>query len=314
MRYYFGAFMAALLFMSGTSAMAATVPTGAFIVSPVKEELTMKPGETKELTVRLSNGTPYPLTVSGSYEDIASAAQQSPGDNPVKLLGEESSKDSLRSLVSYPKASFDLLSGKEIEVPVRVTLPRDVSPGGRYGSVIWTFRVGNTAGNVAPANVALESRIASLFFVRIEGEVKEEGQMVSFGVFNDAKTIPQPSSTTPLRFETSFENTGNVYLNPYGRITVTPLLGDPKVLLIDPWAVLPGATRMREVDLFDHLRIGYYHARIELNRGYGNVVDEQEVTFWVMPTTWEWVFGFIIFVLLILLLRRSLALSRHAIS
>lgn len=314
MRYYFGAFLAALLFVSTPVVHAATMPSGAFIVSPVKQELTLKPGEEKVVSVTLSNGTPYPLSISGSYEDIAAAEQAAPGDNPVKLLGAGVSKDSLRELISFPKTTFDLLSGKEISIPVSIKLSSSMTPGGRYGSVIWSFKVANKAGEDAPANVALESRIASLFFVRVEGEIKEEGQLVSFGVFNDQKAVSQPASSTPLRFQLSFENKGNAHLDPYGRITISGMLTDPKVLIVDPWAVLPGATRMREVDLLSPLIPGYYRAHLELNRGYKDIIDEQEVVFWVLPTALEWVVGFVILLLLILLIRRSLALSRHSIS
>lgn len=314
MRYHFGAFLAALLFVSTPVVSAAAIPSGAFVVSPVKQEFNLKPGDEKTVIIKLSNGTPYPLTVSASYEDIAATTQTVPGDSPVKLLGADTAKDSLRSSITFPKTSFDLLSGKEIEIPVSVKLLKDTTPGGRYGSLVWSFKVANAAGAAAPANVALESRIASLFFVKVEGEVKEEGQLVSFGVFNDAQTVARPGSSTPLRFQIAFENKGNIHLDPYGRVTVSGMLSDPTVLLVDPWAVLPSATRMREVDLFSSLMPGYYHAHIELNRGYKDIIDERDVTFWVMPTTLEWIIGLLLFVILILVIRRSLALSRHSIS
>jgi hypothetical protein len=300
--------------MTTSSALADTLPTGAFIVSPVKEELTLKPGGEKTVTITLSNGTPYPLTVTASYEDITANPQSTPEDSPVKLMSGGTAKDSLREWMNFPRHSFDLLSGKQIEIPVTIKLGKDATPGGRYGSVVWSFKVVSKLGESAPANVALESRIASLFFVRIEGETKEDGQLSAFGVFNDASRVAQPSTSTPLRFQVSYENKGNVYLDPYGRITVSGMLSDPKVLIVDPWAVLPLATRMREVDLLSALSPGYYHAHIELNRGYNNIVDEREVTFWVMPTTLEWIIGLILLILLTLLIRRSLALSRHSIS
>ena len=325
MRYHFGnirrtlfavcaSFVLCSPFGLFTVVSAATLPSGAFIVSPVKQELTIKPGEEKTVTVTLSNGTAYPLTVTASYQDIAAKTQTLPGDDPVKLAGMSGAKDSLQNLIDFMKRPFDLLSGKEIQVPVTIKLPKDAAPGGRYGSVVWTFKVANNVGEAAPANVALESRIASLYFVRVEGESNEQGQLASFGVFNDAPRVAQPSSSTPLRFQVSYENKGDVHLDPYGRITVSGMLSSPKVLFVDPWAVLPGATRMREVDLLSPLLPGYYHAHLELNRGYKDIVDEREVTFWVMPSTMELLVGLTLLILLILLIRRSLALSRHLIS
>ncbi len=319
MRYHSGIFFAvfvAVIYMSAGvhSVIAETLPSGAFIVSPVKEELSLLPGEEKTVTVTLSNGTPYPLTVSASYEDIASQAQLLPQDNPVKLVGLSGKADSLKGSIDFPQKSFDLLSGKMIQIPIKVRLSKTTPPGGLYGSIIWSFKVATNRGEAAPANVALESRIASLFFVRVLGEVKEEGKIASFGLFNEEKVIAQPSSSTPLQLQVAFENTGNVHLNPYGRITISGMLTEPRVLIVDPWVVLPGAVRTREVNLLQHLNPGFYHAQIELNRGYNNIVDERDVTFWVLPSTLQWLIGLMLFILLTLLIRRSLAISRHSVT
>ena len=44
---------------------------------------------------------------------------------------------------------------------------------------------------------------------------------------------------------------------------------------------------MREVVVTDALSIGRYHADIELNRGYKDIVDEEEVIFGCCPTRKE---------------------------
>ncbi len=304
-----------VVFFCGVSPLyAQTLPSGAFIVSPVKQELSINPGETKVVTVTLSNGTQYPLTITPSYEDIEAGAQESATDEPIKLLGTQSSKNSLTGIITLPIKPFDLLSGKKIEVPVTIQVGKDIIPGGKYGSVVWAFKIAGVSGTSFPANVAVESRIASLFFVRVLGETRESGALVAFELFNNANTTPPPDSKNPLRFQVAFENTGNVHLNPYGRITVSGMLSNEKVLIIDPWVVLPNATRMREIDLFDGLLPGLYHAHLELNRGYDDVVDERDVTFWVMPTMLQWVIVVIVLTLLGLLIRRSLKISRHFVS
>jgi hypothetical protein len=299
-------------FLSAASVSADTLPSGAFIVAPVKQELTLTSNSSKTVTVKLMNGTQFPLTVTPSYEDIAATTQATPSDDPVKLLGKGSSKDSLSSFIDFPKQSFDLLSGKEIEIPVTIKIPNNAPAGGRYGSIVWNFKRVYVGGGTA--NVAVESRIASLYFVRIEGASNEDGALTSFALFNNAQRAAQPSAKDPLRFAVTYENKGDVYLNPYGRITVSGMLASPKVLIVDPWAVLPTATRIREVDLLESLMPGYYHAHLELNRGYKDIVDERDITFWIMPTATEWIVGLFILLLLILLIRRSLALSRHSIS
>lgn len=292
-------------------AQTGALPSGAFIIKPAKAEIVLAPGESKETILTLSNNTALPLRIDVSFEDVAPSEQVSPTDEPVKLLGKNGGEYTLRELFSVPKYSFDLLSGKEVRVPVSITIPRDVTAGGRYGSVVFTFRPVMTPGAVQSANIAIESRIATMFFVRISGETKEEGRLARFGLFNDARSVQAPSSENPLKFQVAYENTGDVHLNPYGRITLAPFFGSERVIQIDPWVVLPGATRMREVAMADELPIGYYRAHIELNRGYADIVDEEEVSFFVLPTPKDGIFFVTIFVILALLVRRSLRISRN---
>jgi hypothetical protein len=195
-----------------------------------------------------------------------------------------------------------------------VKLPKNAEPGGRYGSVVWTFRVGAVAPTTQAQNIAMESRVATLFYVRSAGAANEDGALAGFSLFSGATRVGRPTAASPIRFAISYENKGDVHLNPYGRVTVSGTFGDPRTLIVDPWAVLPGATRMREIDLMGPLSPGYYRAHLELNRGYKDIVDEADVAFWVMPSMLEFGFGIVLFVLLVLLLRRSLALSRHFVS
>lgn len=292
-------------------AQTAGVPSGAFIVKPAKVELVVAPGEKKESVLTLVNDTALPLHIDISFEDVASSVQTSPNDEPVKLLGTHGGEYPLRDLFSVSRSAFDLLSGKEVHVPVIIAIPKNVEAGGKYGSVVFTFHPIMTPGAPESANVAIESRIATLFFVRISGETKEEGKLAAFGLFNNAKSVPSPSAQHPLQFQVAYENTGNVHLNPYGRVTLSSSFGYTQVIPIDPWVVLPGATRMREVALTDALSVGYYRAHIELNRGYKDIIDAEEVSFWVLPKTQDVLFFVIIIFALALLVRRSLRISRN---
>ncbi len=310
-------FVLGMLLLSGTAFADAEVPpSGAVVVRPAKAEATLLPGEEKRVMIRVGNGTPSPIHVEASFEDVAPNTQTSARDNPVKLLEGTKGVYSLKELLDIPDASFDVLTGKEVEVPVTIRIPKDAEPGGRYGSVVFRFSSIAHSGS-GGANVALESRIAALLYVRIAGEVKEEGKLVAFGLFNNAKTTMSPSLDAPLRIQVAYENTGAVHLNPYGRITLHSffggMFGETHILPIDPWAVLPGATRMREIDMTEPLAPGYYRLHLEENRGYKDIVDEQEVSFWVLPSRGAAGIGIIFFLILLLIIRKSLRLSRHSV-
>lgn len=310
---FFVSFLVSFLLLPFSFANAANLPSGAFIMRPAKAELTLLSGQSQTIILTLQNGTPSPLLIDVSFEDIAASTQLSSVDDPIKLLGGDKGAYSLKGILTTAKQHFDLLSNNEFQVPVTITVPKDALPGGRYGSVVFSFAP-NQKGGASPTTVALKSRLAATIYLRIGGSVKEEGRVVAFGLFNDAKAVPSPTSDRPLRFQVSFENKGDVHLDPYGQLSVKGIFGGEHVVTVDPWAVLPGATRMREIDVFDELSPGYYTARLDLNRGYKDILDTKEVTFYILPSVRETFFGVLMFIFLIWLIRRSLQLSRNSVA
>jgi len=295
-------------------AQESTVPTGSFAVRPAKVELIAEPGEQITRNIEIANGTGLPLSIVVSYEDIAPKTQAVATEDAVSLLGEERGEYPLSELMSTTKKSFRLVSGEAMSVPVTVTIPKDAPPGGLYGSVVFTFKPIFSKDSTESQNIAIESRLASLFFVRVAGETREEGEIAAFGLFNQEKYLKQPSRDKPLRFQVAYTNAGNVHLNPYGRMVVSSTFGNDVEVVIDPWVVLPGATRMRELNVHNALSPGFYTAKLEQNRGYQDIVDERVVSFWILPNTTQWAIMLIVLLATTLLVRRSLKLSKHFVS
>lgn len=307
-------FVCATFFCAPAFSFAQDIPSGTFVVRPSKVEISLAPGEEKTVMVRLSNGTAVPLHVETSFEDIAPQEQNTPVDDPVRLLGGVEGENSLQEFLSVSRSTFDLLSVKEVDVPVRVAVPAGTLPGGRYGSVVFTFAPALPSTKTAQ-NIAVQSRIAVVFYVRVTGTVKEEGKLVKFGLFNDERFAATPNADAPLRFQVVYENTGDVHENPHGAVTIRNMFGTTKAqLLVDPFAVLPGSTRMREINLFTSVFPGYYTATLDLSRGYGEDIDHEEVSFWVLPTMKATGIGLTLLILLGLIIRRSLRLSRSSLS
>ena len=306
--------LASLLWMHTLHAQESPIPTGTFSLQPAKVELGILPGENKTRNIQIANGTALPLSVVVSFEDIAPKLQMSAVEEPVALLGGESGQYPLRELLSTPTKTFQLLPGQTVGVPVTVTIPRLASPGGHYGSVVFTFKPVFSKESAGPQNVSVESRLATLLFVRVVGTVKEEGVIAEFGLFNEEKYLRQPSRDKPLRFQIAYTNSGTVHLNPYGRMIVSPFIGDEVAVEIDPWVVLPGTTRMREINVHDALSPGYYTATLEQNRGYQDIVDERKITFVVMPNPPQAMFVLLGLLGLVWLVLRSLKLSKNFLS
>ena len=254
---------------------------GDFVLEPGKIEIFMNPGETvtKNISVisRVSRKVKFAVTV----EDFIGS--QNP-DTPVVLLGKDKSPYSFKDNITPETSTFNLDLGQRIEIPVTITAPKSAQPGGFYSSVI----ISNLPDDNAVAQNAsarIVSRVGVLLFIRINGPVKEEGTVQDFRVTGPRQGFLQSG---PLTFEILFKNSGSVHLVPYGTVTITNLFGQ-KVgeVPVDAYFSLPDSLRYRQVTWPKEVLFGYYKAHLELHRGYSNVVDSKDLSFFVLP--WKYV-------------------------
>lgn len=253
---------------------------GDFVVGPGKAELVIKPGESKTIELMVTNRTGALRQFNFEVEDATGSYNT---ETPVTLLGDDRGPYTLKDYISYPHASIDLEYNERARIPVTVTIPADAEPGGRYGSLLVTTVTKEAeidpAGGSSAAS-AIVSRVGTLFFVTVPGDIRTEGSLQSFA------TVPDKDFFTggPISFQVLFENTGDIHLNPYGEIRITNLLGEEVGFVeLDPWFALPKSLRSREVSWDRGLLMGRYTATAHINRGYDDLVDTQVITLWVLP-------------------------------
>ncbi len=243
---------------------------GDLVLSPGKSELFLESGQSEVRELKITNRTGKQLIINIGVEDFD-------GDNiySTKLLGEDQGKYSLRDYIRFEENKITISHGERIIIPVTIDIPEDCSAGGLYGAVIVSIEgIGDDNG----AQINVVSRLASLFFVRVNGSVEENGALKSF------ETSKKFYQSSPVDFSIVYENKGNVHLSPYATIEIKNILGKKvEEIEISPWFVMPGFTRSRDVTWEKSLAFGRYTAKIELEKGYGTSVDEKEISFWVLP-------------------------------
>lgn len=249
---------------------------GDFILSPGKTEIWLDPGEkvVKEITVTNRSGKELKFKIE--VEDFTGSFDL---EKPIVLLGEKRGPYSLKDYIKPEISEFSLAHGQRITIPIEISIPKDAEPGGKYGAVI-VASFPSEDKTKEGIGVTIVSRLANLFFVRVKGEVKEEGFLKNF--LTDKKFY----SSFPIKFQLIFENKGNVHLVPYGVIEIFNLLGK-KVgeIEVKPWFAMPNSLRSREVELSkETFLFGWYKAVASINRGYQNLVDQKSVSFFVFPT------------------------------
>ncbi len=252
-----------------------------FVVEPGKVEAFLNRGETVVKSVMVTNRIKRKVRFNVVTEDFIGSYDP---QQPVILLGNDKSPYSFKENLEPSVKEFTLDFGQRITIPVKITVPKDASPGGYYSSVVISNQpdkeelASSTTNTVAKNRII--SRLGVLFFIRVNGDAKENGALEQFNLSGGGWFRQQG----PVSFEILFSNSGTVHLVPYGMVTVTNLFGQKVASLpVDAYFSLPNSTRYRVVDWNKSMLLGRYKATLELNRGYGNVVDKQSIAFWVIP-------------------------------
>lgn len=272
-----------------------TEDTGDFIIGPSKFEISLDPGSSVTKILGITNRTGSTQTFRIDIEDFTGSES---GQKAVVLLGDEKGRYSLKDYIKPEVMEFTLKTKQKIALPVTISVPEDGEPGGLYGSLLVSV--------VSPADkemggTTIISRLGALFFVRVNGPAKEEGVLKEFKLSNPKKVFTGKEG--PSGFDLVFENKGNVHLNPYGAISISNILGmDVAQIEVDPYFAMPDSLRDRHINWSGKILLGRYTATAMINRGYGDIVDEKSISFWVLP--WKILLGgFAIIFIIVLAVR-----------
>ena len=248
-----------------------------FVLSPGKIEIIMKPGETVTRSLTVTNRLGKTMKFRVDFEDFIGSAK---GEQPAILLGEAKSPYSLKDYFKSEVKEFILDHGEKIVLPIEIYLPQDIEPGGFYGAVLISTAPPKLEEETAQEQIQIVGRVGTLFFVRTEGEIFQKGQLEKFIVADSRKFFEKG----PISFSVFSRNTGSVHLVPYGVIEIKNLFGK-KIgeVDIEPFFVMPASLREIRATWQRQIGIGKYTATLYLNRGYQNLVDKAEVSFWILP-------------------------------
>ncbi|MCR4329105.1 MAG: DUF916 domain-containing protein [Candidatus Roizmanbacteria bacterium] len=268
-------------------ALPALAAGDALYLAPAKQEFVMNPGEQRSVVVTVENRSSTTLSLSVDVEDVGAGADSKTAVVPLgeRIPGEYS----LAAYTLLSETSLVLPPGVQRTVEAQIALPPTVTPGGHYGALMFSTYPQATTGTTR-----VVTRIGGLLFVRVAGDVREEGLLMRFGTRSGKKV----SFSTELPLVLEYKNIGNVHLNPYGVVTLTPWWGrSERTFAVDPWYVLPGGARSRDIFLPRIVIPGRYLLTLQLNRGYGDILDTQTISVWILP--WQWIVGAVLLFMLL---------------
>lgn len=264
-------------------------------VSPTIFEMTANPEQKWESTVRVINGNPYDITV---YANVVNFAPQGEGGQGkfLPVNAEESGGQTLAEWMQLDFEEITIPAEQTIAVPFTITVPTGAPPGGHFAAVL----IGTKMPEDKRDSMQVETSqvVTSLIFLRVTGDIKEEGTIRSFRSLHYLAERPEMS------FELRFENKGNVHVLPQGEIKILNMWNQERgVIPVNRQTmfgnVLPNQIRKYTFSWsgdWSLADIGRYRAVATLAYGLdGRQFASSETAFWVVPWKIATVVLFIIF-------------------
>jgi hypothetical protein len=300
------------LLLAGILAVSIFVGSGALVgaqgsggsgiqIIPTRTEITISPGEIRDVTLTLKNVTRSPIIAKGFIHDF----------EPDNVTGEPqiivdpntksdfSLKDYIRGLQDY-----ELQPNETKDVVIQFSIPPDAAPGGYFGAIRYAAVPKEQIESEGERTVALTASVASLVLIEIPGDVTESVRVdkVAVELGGQERSFFMQA---PDKASIQISNTGNSFVKPFGIVTVKR--GNKEVYSYQlnntgqRGNVLPKSSRTFKDDIKNVNTFGKYVITANVSYTDGGDVITVNKTFWVIPL-WALIVAGVLLLFIILLI------------
>lgn len=278
------------------------------IVTPSPIVATVKPGEPKDLELKIKN--------SGTSRDTLKieARKFTVDEKTGKITISDKELPDIAQWISINQPKMSLDPGQWVTEKIRIELPKE--SGFSYSFALVISRAGGEPD--VPTGAAIRGSVADFTLINVDrpGAVRRL-DVTSFSVDKGLYEY------LPATVNMTFKNNGNTIIQPYGNVFIQRGSNDQNPIATLPvnnasGYILPGSTRVLNTNWsdgfpvyqsdikadgsikrnlvldwskFDHFRIGQYTAKLvaAYNDGYRDIPLQREASFWVLP--WKVLLG-----------------------
>lgn len=273
--------------------------TSALKVSPLRTDIVIRPGETRNVQVNVQNVTTKPLSLKPIANDFVAGDSES--GVPDIILDEDkfAPTHSLKRFMQ-PLSTIAVAPGELKTVDIQIKVPADAQAGGYYGAL--RFAPVSASGD---ANVNVSGSVASLILLTVPGNIVESLQLTNFDVRQNKKAVSRLSSSDNVDVLVRLENKGNVHVSPFGSINVQKggkAVYSAKINDIKPAGViLPDSSRKWSIPIEKLGKFGKYEISATLGYGGSGETINVKKTIWIIPGAYIF-FAILAFALLIVMI------------
>lgn len=276
-------------------------------ISPIRSDLTINKGESKSVTISVTDVSPAPLTLQVVINDFLPSTNES--GTPELLLNNQPAPSHSLKKIAQPVPNFTLQPNQQKDVTINLNVPSGLAAGGYYGAVRFLPASAN-----ASKNLSLSASVASLVLVTVPGNYKEQMSIASMEIQQSGHTHSIFSTSKNLQVLVRFQNTGDVQEQPFGKVQVkkgSKVVSTAEINNTDPRDnVLPNSIRRFSAPLSGVGSFGKYTVQGAFGYGSGQLLTAT-TTFYVIPTPLILAVIAIIVVLILLAIFVPKAIRRH---
>lgn len=179
--------------------------THAISLRPVREEISLPPGQSTEGEFTVINDSEKDFMAQPIITVFYGTNEEGVPQYPTE---ETDQTKAIRSWLDIPIEPVSVTAKGSAVVKYKLNIPQNAEPGGRYISV--AFQPIKEESEAVTINV----RVASLLLINVEGDVKRSGSL------SDFRLVEAKYSDQPILFDLKIDNTGNTHLKPKGTVEI----------------------------------------------------------------------------------------------
>lgn len=279
-----------------TSVSAVHAQDISLVVSPPRTDLEIKPGETLQKTIKVTNTNATELILSAQVIDYIVTDD---AGTPIKVTTEASGRFLASPWFTLESSELVVPPKDTAQLTVVITAPQDALPGGHYAGVFFEPKEQRGERKTVSYTTA---QVGSLFALNVAGDINYDAVIKDFSVKNYL------SEFGPIDFTLTLENQSDTHIKPESSIKITDMLGRKlETLKLDSVNIFPFASRSQEARWDQVWGFGKYIATVTVVYGPTGAVTSRDLPFYIIP--YRLIAA--ILVVLLVLIATSISIKRH---
>ena len=265
------------------------------VVSPPRTDIEIKPGETIQKTIKVTNTSPTELILGAETIDFI---VKDDAGTPIKVTTEASGRFLASPWFTLETEELVVPPKETAQLTVIITAPSDALPGGHYAGIF--FEPKEKRGEKRTVSYTT-TQVGSLFALNVAGDINFDAVIKDFSLKNFVNEFG------PIDFSLTLENQSDTHISPESSIVVSDMLGRrQEPIKLDSVNIFPFTSRTQTARWDQVWGLGKYIATVTVAYGPG-LTTSRDLPFWIIP--YRLIAA--ILVILLVLIASGISIKRH---